>query len=125
MICKSCGSSKESRVIDSREFKEYVYRRRKCMNCGYVYMTHERFVRGCKSIYGPRVLFLNELENNPEAVWLELRTGRLSATSIVDMSEDTVFFDNGTNQSRKSCLHMWRVWDKRPSDIQRREEKWQ
>ena len=46
MICENCGSSKESKVLDSRERQKFTYRKRKCLKCGYEYITHEVFVRG-------------------------------------------------------------------------------
>lgn len=127
MICKACGSSKASLVLETRERQDFVYRKRKCTVCGYEYMTHERFARGCRTMNGtPRLLYLNELENRLEAVWLEYRiTGRVTATAIARVTSDAVYFDNGTYLSKESCLHMWRVWDKRPDSILRESEEWQ
>lgn len=44
MICPKCGSDM-SHVIDSRDYRNqrYVRRVRECLNCGFLYVTHERY----------------------------------------------------------------------------------
>ena len=125
MICENCGSEKESKILDSREREGFTYRKRKCVRCGYEYITHERFVRGVRSTSGPRLMYLNEMQEWTEAVWLELRDGKLIATSIQGIDEDSVHFSNSMVMRRSACLHNWRVWDRRPSEDKRREERWQ
>lgn len=41
MICPDCGG--ETKVIDSREVKDYCRRRRKCLKCRARYSTKETF----------------------------------------------------------------------------------
>lgn len=48
MICPKCGKEKQSKVLETRERKDFVYRRREC-TCGFRYMTAEKFVRGLPS----------------------------------------------------------------------------
>ncbi len=45
MICKKCGHD-QSKVTDSRFRPEekLIRRRRRCLNCGYTFNTHERIV---------------------------------------------------------------------------------
>ena len=124
MICENCGSSKESRVLESRERQGFTYRLRKCMSCGFEYVTHEKYFGPAKANQ-PRILFLAEAEKWAEAVWLEYRVGRFIATSISGITETAVFFGNGMSASRKTCLHEWRMWTKRPTETQRRDEQWQ
>lgn len=48
MICPKCGTEHQSKVLETREKDDFVYRRRECL-CGFRYVTEERFVRGLPS----------------------------------------------------------------------------
>ena len=124
MICENCGSSMESQVIDTRERQGFTYRLRRCMKCGFEYVTHEKYFGPAKKNQ-PRILYLGEAQTWTEAVWVEDRVGRIQATSINGMTETAVYFGNGTIVERKTCLHSWRMWTRRPTEQQRREEQWQ
>lgn len=41
LTCPQCKQSYGSKVIDTRDKLEIVYRKRKCANCGHVYGTRE------------------------------------------------------------------------------------
>ena len=114
----------ESQVIDTRERQGFTYRLRRCKMCGFEYVTHEKYVGPSKKGF-PRILFLGEAQYWTEAVWLEYRTGKLTATSISGMTESMVYFGNGSSADRKTCLHEWRIWNRKPSEQMRREEAWQ
>lgn len=49
MICPRCEREKQSKVLETREKKDFVYRRRECVACGFRYITEERFIRGLPS----------------------------------------------------------------------------
>lgn len=126
MICRNCGSSKQSKVINSRERKDFVSRCRQCTVCGYTYLTHETFQKTSTHWSGPRILWIPDLQNRTEAVWLEVTGTRpiLTATSVKRITETTVEFDNGMVQIRSIQNKQWRVWDKRPTDYLRKKVKW-
>lgn len=124
MICENCGSSKESKVLDSRERQKFTYRKRKCLRCGYEYITHEVFVKGQISIDAPYVMPLFALQEYEEAVWLEVKGLKLIATSVKRFTDTTVEFENGMIQIRKLYRKQWRVWNKKPSDRQKGEVEW-
>lgn len=44
MICPKCGMEHQSKVLETRERDDFVYRRRECI-CGFRYVTEERFAR--------------------------------------------------------------------------------
>lgn len=124
MICENCGSMKESRVLETRERQEFVYRLRRCESCGFEYVTHEKYFGPARKNL-PRILFLGEAERWNEAIWLEYRTGRFMATSISGMTDKMVYFGNGMSADRKTCLHEWRMWTRKPNEQQRKDETWQ
>lgn len=126
MICENCGSKMESRVLESRERKKFTYRRRKCTRCGYEYITHEVFVKGQMPIDAPNVMPLFAFQVYEEAVWLEVIGTKpiLVATSIKRFTDTTVEFENGMIQIRKLYGKQWRVWNRKPSDRQRKEVEW-
>lgn len=45
MICPKCQSETQSMVLYSKEKGDVVYRRRKCLACGYKYVTEEKFLK--------------------------------------------------------------------------------
>lgn len=49
MICPRCKEEKQSKVLETRERENFVYRRRECVACGFRYTTEEKFVRGLPS----------------------------------------------------------------------------
>lgn len=124
MICENCGSNKQSRVIESRERQKFMYRKRKCLKCGYEYITHETFVKGQMPIDAPYVMPLSAIQKYEEAVWLEVKGLKLIATSVKRFTDTTVEFENGMIQIRKLYGKQWRVWNRKPSDRQRKEVEW-
>lgn len=124
MICENCGSNKQSRVIESRERQKFTYRKRKCLKCGYEYITHEVFVKGQMPIDAPHTMPLFMLQVYEEAVWLEVKGMKLIATSVKRFTDTTVEFENGMIQIRKLYGKQWRVWSKKPSEKQRKEIGW-
>lgn len=69
-------------------------------------------------------MWLNELKDHEEAVWLEVRPNILVATSIKGMTDFSVDFANGMRQMKTLHNKQWRVWDRKPTAILRRETKW-
>lgn len=69
-------------------------------------------------------MWLNELKDHEEAVWLEVRPNTLVATSIKGMTDFSVDFANGMRQMKTLHNKQWRVWDRKPTAILRRETKW-
>ena len=45
MICAKCGASKMSVVLETRERRNFTYRKRECTSCGHRYMTYEFYVK--------------------------------------------------------------------------------
>lgn len=45
MVCPECGKKDVSRVIDSRNRENAIYRRRECTVCGCRFSTLERFYK--------------------------------------------------------------------------------
>ena len=125
MICENCGSSKQSKVINSRERKHFTMRKRKCVVCGYEYLTHEIFIRGDIPIDGARILTLHNLNTWREAVWVEyLHNDQcvLKATSIREVFPYSVSFDCQLVLPKVNYGNKWRVWSARPTEEQRKVE---
>ena len=126
MICPACKGEGTSRVLESRERKDYVYRRRMCEKCGYEYKTREVFWGTVKTTSGPALLSISEMNRSWEAVWLEVLgvCTTLSPTTVKKVTERTVEFTNGMIQVIPLLNRQWRVWSKRPNDKIRRETPW-
>ena len=70
MICQKCGSG-ENRVTDTRPFREFVYRRRECCNCGNRFTTSEIYVEDCGQMKTRRDRLrdsINQLKREADAV---------------------------------------------------------
>ena len=120
MRCPNCGSDNDH-VIESRKRTDYIYRKRQCTDCGCRYLTHEIFMRPCSEWMQngkTKVLKLSQLVRWQEAVWIEIKAygkSSLYATSVRDISDDEIRFDNGQAQSVKLYGKAWRAWTKRPA----------
>jgi len=125
MICKVCGSRKQSRVLESREREKFVMRRRRCEVCGYTFLTHEIFVRGEMPIDGPRVLYWPEVCREEEAIWLEIRGKPPVATAVKSVGDTSTEFGNGLMQINSLYRKQWRVWNLKPSEMARRDAQWE
>ena len=121
MICPNCGSSMESKVVDTRERKTFTFRKRACTQCGFIYITHEEFVKPCAEWVfdkGPVLLPINRIPDYQEALWIETKAyggNMLFATSIHDVGERYVKFDNGQVRAIGLYGKQWRAWTRRPS----------
>lgn len=79
MLCPECQSA--SRVIDSRNKPEYLYRRRECLECGERFTTHETLIITRKGVK-IEMSVADELEKLIQEQAKDAKTARVWSVSL-------------------------------------------